>query len=59
MTDMQESDGQITIAIFVDPHSKIIDFAPCTKEVKTDKYAQIFICDVSKQHDVPEIFISN
>ena len=39
VTDLPESDGKTAIAIFVDRLSKMVHFAPCTKEISVEKYA--------------------
>ena len=56
---MPESDGKAAIAVFLDRLSKMVHFAPCTKEISAEKYAQIFIDHVFKHHGLPEVIIAN
>ena len=59
VTDLPESEGKTAIAIFVDRLSKMVHFAPCTKEISAEKYAQLFIDHVFKHHGMPEVIISD
>ena len=48
VTDLPESNGfNAIIAVFVDHMTKMVHFAPCTKEVTTLEYAKIFVDIVS------------
>ena len=57
VTDLPQSDGKNTIAVFVDRLSKMVHFAPCTKEILAEKYGQLFIDHVFKHHGLPEVII--
>ena len=59
VTDLPESEGKTAIAIFVDRLSKMVHFAPCTKEISAKKYAQLFSDHVFKHHGLPEVIISD
>ena len=59
VTDLPESKGKTAIAVFVDRLSKMVRFAPCTKEISAEKYAQLFIDHVFKHHGLPEVIISD
>ena len=59
VTDLPESEGKTAIAVFVDRLSKMVHFAPCTKEISAEKYAQLFIDHVFKHHGLPEVIISD
>ena len=59
MTDLQVFEGKTAIAVFVDRLSKMVHFAPCTKEVTIEQYAQLFIDHVFRLHGMPEVIISN
>ena len=59
VTDLPESEGKTAIAIFVDRLSKMVHFAPCTKEISAEKYAQLFIDHVFKHHGLLEVIISD
>ena len=41
--DLPESNGFIAIVVFVDRMTKMVHFAPCTKEVTAPEYAKIFV----------------
>ena len=59
VTDLPESEGKTAIAVFVDRLSKMVHFAPCTKEISAEKYPQLFIDHVFKHHGLPEVIISD
>ena len=59
VTNLPESEGKTAIAVFVDRLSKMVHFAPCTKEISAEKYAQLFIDHVFKHHGLPEVIISD
>ena len=59
VTDLPESEGKTAIVVFVDRLSKMVHFAPCTKEISAEKYAQLFIDHVFKHHGLPEVIISD
>ena len=37
----------------------MVHFAPCTKEISAEKYAQLFIDHVFKNHGMPEVITSD
>ena len=43
----------------MDRLSKMVHFAPCTKEISAEKYALLFIDHVFKHHGLTEVIISN
>ena len=55
---MLESEGKNPITVFADRLSKMVHFAPCTKEISAEKYAQPFIDHVFKHHGLLEVIIS-
>ena len=57
VTDLPESDGHTVVAIFVDRMSKMVHFAPCTKEISVPEYAQLFVDHVFRLHGLPEVII--
>ena len=57
--DLPKSKGKTAIAVFVDRLSKMVHFAPCTKEISVEKYAQLFIHHVFKHHGLLEVIISD
>ena len=57
--DLPKSEGKTAIAVFVDRLSKMVHFAPCTKEISAEKYAQLFTDHVFKHHGLPEVIISD
>ena len=59
VTDLPPSDGYTAIAVFVDRLSKMVHFAPCTKEVTAAQYAQLFVDYVFRLHGAPEVLISD
>ena len=59
VTDLLESEGKTTVAVFVDRLSKMVHFAPCTKEISAEKDAQLFINHVFKHHGLLEVIISD
>ena len=59
VTDLLVSEGFTAVAVFVDRMSKMVHFAPCTKEVTAPKYAQLFVDHVFCLHGLLELIISN
>ena len=59
VTDLPESEGYTAIAVFVDRYTKMVHFAPCTKEVTAMEYAKLFIDHVFRLHGLPEVIISD
>ena len=59
VTDLPESDGYTTIAVFVDRYTKMVHFAPCRKEVTAMEYAKLFVDHVFRLHGLPEVIISD
>ena len=59
VTDLPPSNGHTAIAVFVDRLSKMVHFAPCTKEVDAQQYAQLFIDHVFRLHGLPKVIISD
>ena len=57
VTDLPSSAGYTTIAVFVDRLTKMVHFAPCTKEISADQYAQLFVDNVFRLHGTPEVII--
>ena len=49
----------IVIPIFVDRLTKMVYFAPSTKEISADQYAQLFVDSVFRLHSMPEVIISD
>ena len=59
VTDLPPSAGYTAIAVFVDRLTKMVHFAPCTKEISADQYAQLFVDNVFRLHGTPEVIISD
>ena len=59
VTDLPVSNGYTAIAVFVDRLSKMVHFAPCTKEVDAQQYAQLFLDHVFRLHGLPKVIISD
>ena len=59
MTDLLPSAGYTAIAVFVDHLTKMFHFAPCTKEISADQYAQLFVDNVFQLPGTPEVIISD
>ena len=59
VTDLPESNGFTTIAVFVDRMTKMVHFAPWTKEVTALEYTRIFVNTVFRLHGLPEVIISD
>ena len=59
VTDLPESGGYTAIAVFVDRLTKMVHFAPCTKEVTAPQYAKLFVDHVFRLHGLPEVLISD
>ena len=51
--------GYIAIVVFVDGLTKMVHFAPCTKEISVDQCAQLFVDTVFRLHSTPEVIISD
>ena len=43
VTDLPETEGYMAVAVFVDRLTKMVHFAPCTKEVTAPDYSRIFV----------------
>ena len=59
VTDLPPFNGYTAIAVFVDRLSKMVHFAPCTKEVDAQQYAQLFLDHVFRLHGLPKVIISD
>ena len=59
VTDLPESHGYTAIAVFVDRMTKMVYFAPCTKEVTAPEYAQLFVDHVFHLHGLPKAIVSD
>ena len=59
VTDLPESNGFTAIVVFVDRITKMVHFAPCTKEIAAADYAQLFVENVFRLHGLPEVIISD
>ena len=59
VTDLPESSGFTAIAVFVDRLTKMVHFAPCTKEVSAPEYAKLFVDYVFRLHGLPEVIVSD
>ena len=59
VTDLPESDGYTTIAVFVDRYTKMVHFAPCRKEATAMEYAKLFVDHVFRLHGLLEVIISD
>lgn len=59
VTDLPESKGYTAVAVFVDRLTKYCKFAPCTKEVTAEGYAQLFFDNVFRSYGLPESIISD
>ena len=57
--DLPESNGFTTIAVFVDHMTKMVHFAPCTKEIAAVDYAKLFVDNVFRLHGLREVIIPN
>ena len=58
-TDLLESNGFTAIAVFVDRMTKMVHFAPCTKEIAAVDYAKFFVDNVFRLHGLLEVVISD
>ena len=59
LTDLPLADGYTAVAVFVDRLTKMVHFAPCTKEITAPKYAQLFVDTVFHHHGLPAVIISD
>ena len=59
VTDLPESNGFTAIIVFVDKLSKMVHLAGCKREVTAMEYAQIFVDNVFRLHDLLEVIISD
>ena len=59
MTDLPPLGGYTTIAVFVDRLTKMVHFAPWTKEISADQYPQLFIDNVFRLHGTLEVIVSD
>eukprot|EP00210_Caulerpa_lentillifera_P002711 g2591.t1 len=59
VTDFPESNGYTAVAVFVDRLTKMVKFAPCTKEITAVEYAELFFRYVFCSFGCPEAIISD
>ena len=59
VTDLPNSYGYMAVAVFVDRLTKMVHFAPCTKEVTAPDYAQLFVDSVFRLHGLPDVIVSD
>ena len=59
VTDLPKSNGFTTIIIFVEKLTKMVHLARCKKEVTAMEYALIFVDNIFRLHDPPEVIISD
>ena len=59
VTDLPLFSVYTAIAVFVDRLTKMVHFAPCTKEINADQYAQVFIDNVFLLHGTSQVIISD
>ena len=59
VTDLPDSEGYTAVAVFVDRLTKMVHFAPCTKEVTASDYARLFVDTVFRHHGLPDVIISD
>ena len=59
VTDLPVAKGFTAVAVFVDRLTKMVHFAPCTKEVTAQEYAKLFLETVFKLHGLPSVLISD
>ena len=59
VTDVPESNGFTAIIAFIDKLTKMVHLARCKKEVTAMEYAQIFIDNVFRIHNLLEVIISD
>ena len=59
ITNLPESNGFTAIIVFIDKFTKMVHLAGCKKEVTTMECAQIFIDNVFRIHNLPEVIISD
>lgn len=57
VTDVPPSKGYTVATIFVDRLTKISHFAPSTKEIAADQYAQRFVHNLFRLRGMPEVII--
>jgi hypothetical protein len=59
ITDLPESQGFDSIAVFVDTYTKMAHFAPTKKTVTAPELARLFMDTVVKLHGLPRVLISD
>ena len=59
VTDLPPSGGYIAIAVFGDHLTKKVHFAPCTKDISANQYAQLFVNNVFGLNGMPKVIISD
>ena len=58
VTDLPEAEGYMAVVVFVDCLTKMVHFAPCTKEVTAPEHARNFMDTVFHHHGLPDVIIS-
>ena len=59
VTDLPESEGKTTMAVFVERLTKMVHFFPCTKEITAAEYTRLFVNQVFRLNGMPEVIISD
>ena len=59
VTDLPEAEAYMAVAIFLNRLTKMVHFAPCTKEVTAPEYEKIFVETVFRHHGLPDVILSD
>ena len=57
VTDLHNSYEYMAVAVFVDRVTKMVHFAPCTKEVTTFDSTQLFVDHVFRLHGLLDVIV--
>ena len=59
MTDLPKSDGYDTILVVIDRLTKMSHFIPCSKDLDTEQFANLFMKEIVRLHGLPPNIITD
>ena len=60
ITDLPETRaGHTAFVVFVDRLSKMVHFAPCWNDTGAEKFAQMFVREIFRLHEIPKFLVSD
>jgi len=59
ITDLPKSDGYDTILVIIDWLTKMSHFIPCSKDLDTRHFTNLFMKEIVRLHRLPQDIITN